>query len=93
MRLSEYLILLFSPFIASFCLLILVAKSRNGSSANDGRSRKERPLRRTPSATGQDANQEGTVLRTHISLSHVFLDLFCFVFLIDFFFDGDSGNA
>lgn len=34
------------------------AKSRNGSSLNDGSSRKERPARKTPSATGQETSQE-----------------------------------
>ena len=62
-----------------FLSLILVAKSRNGSSTNDLSSRKERPVRRTLSATGQEASQEGIGLPTHtFHLSMSFL--FCFVF-------------
>jgi len=76
MCLSDYLIQLFSSFIASFCRLTLVAKARNGSSSNDGSSRKERPSRRTPSAKAdQEANQEGIGFeRTHIILSNIFSD-------------------
>ena len=90
--LSYYLIQLLSPpFIASFCLLTLVAKSRNGSSSNDRSSRKEKSSRRTPSVTGQEADQEGIGLRTHTFLSAMSF-LFCF-FMVRFFFDVDRGTA
>jgi len=75
-----------SAFITSFCLFILVAKPRNGSSSNDGRSHKERPLRRAPSVTGQEASEEGT--SAHIKLNqyltiNIFLGFgFCFCFVL-----------
>lgn len=66
-----------------FLSLILVAKSRNGSSSNDGSSRKERPVRRAPSATGQETSQEGIDLRTHTFHSAMsFVVLFCNRYLL-----------
>lgn len=105
--LSEYLIQLALNTIHRFLffLLILVAKSRNGSASNDRSSSKERTLRRTPSATGQEANQEGTDLRAQTfnsTMSFLFcfwfwfcycFVLFCVVILIRFFFDGNRGNS